>query len=124
MKDKIVVFRAEGPTTNSYFIDSLKELHYTIMSYPILKVKKIYNNKLDVRSDSIVFTTSFYSIYYLSNLTIERNFVLYTLGEASKNLAKNLGFKNIIECNGAAPAPRSPAKIPEQHLTTNQTAKM
>ena len=32
-------------------------------------------------------------------MTMERNFKLYTLGEASKNLAKELGFKNIIECN-------------------------
>ena len=29
-----------------------------------------------------------------------RNFYLYSLGRASSLLAKNLGFKNIIECNG------------------------
>merc|ERR1712225_81073 len=37
---------------------------------------------------------------YLSKLTNNRNFALYTLGKASAMLAKKLGFKNIIECNG------------------------
>mgnify|MGYP001161644519 FL=1 len=100
MKNNIVVFRAKGPTNNSYFIESLRELNYNVMSYPILKVEKISNNKFAFKSDSVILTTSFYSIYYLSRLTFERNFILYTLGEASKNLARKLGFKNIIECSG------------------------
>ena len=77
-----------------------QELNYNVMSYPILKVEKTPNNKFIFKSDSVILTTSFYSIYYLSRLTFERNFLLYTLGEASKNLARKLGFKNIIECNG------------------------
>ena len=100
MKSNVVIFRAKGPTSNSYLIESLSELNYNIMSYPILKVEEIPNDNFFLKSDSVVLTTSFYSIYYLSRLTFKRNFLLYTLGEASKNLAKKLGFKNIIECNG------------------------
>ena len=100
MKNNIVIFRAKGPTKNSYFIENLKKLNYNISSYPILKVKKILKQKLIFKSESVILTTSFYSIYYLSRITVERNFILYTLGDASKKLAKKLGFKNIIECNG------------------------
>ena len=99
MKPRIAIFRAKGPNKNPYFTENLKELNYTILNYPILKVKKIPTNNLVFQKNNVVLTTSFYSIYYLSRMTMERNFKLYTLGEASKNLAKELGFKNIIECN-------------------------
>ena len=45
MKNNVVVLRAKGPTNNSYFIESLRELNYNVMSYPILKVEKIPNDK-------------------------------------------------------------------------------
>ena len=69
MKNNIVIFRAKGPTKNSYFIENLKELNYNVMSYPILNVEKIPNNKLSFKSDSVILTTSFYSIYYLKGLS-------------------------------------------------------
>lgn len=100
MKNNIIVFRANGPIRNSYFVENLKELNYNIISYPILNVEKIPNAKIVFKSESVILTTSFYSIFYLSRITTERDFILYTLGQASKNLANKLGFKNIIECNG------------------------
>ncbi len=99
-KKHIIVFRANGPLKNTYLTDKLKKLNYKIINYPILIVKKIYTKEIKINNNDVVITTSFNSIYYLSKLTQNRIFNLYTLGRAATLLAKNLGFKNIIECNG------------------------
>jgi len=99
-KKNIVIFKSEGPLKNLNLRNQLKDLNFNILSYPILKVKKIYSKNLKVKENSIIFTTSFHSVFFLSELTLERNFKLYTLGEASSLLAKDLGFKNVIETNG------------------------
>jgi len=99
-KKYIIVFRADGPLKNTYLTDKLKKLNYKIINYPILIVKKIYTKEIKINNNDVVITTSFNSIYYLSQLTQNRVFDLYTLGKAATLLAKKLGFKNIIECNG------------------------
>ena len=99
-KKHIIVFRADGPLKNTYLTDKLKKLNYKIINYPILIVKKIYTKDINISNNDVVITTSFNSIYYLSQLTKDRIFDLYTLGKAATLLAKKLGFKNIIECNG------------------------
>ena len=96
----IVVFRAIGPLKNTYLTDKLEKLNYKIKNYPILNVKQIYKKKIKIYDNDLVITTSFNSIYYLSQLSQNRIFYLYTLGKASTLLAKRLGFKNIIECSG------------------------
>ena len=96
----IIIFRASGPLKNNYLNKKLEELNYTIKDYPILNIKKIYYKEIKVKDNDIVITSSFNSIYYLSTLTPNRNFCLYTLGQAASLLAKKLGFKNIIECSG------------------------
>ena len=101
IKEKhIIIFRASGPLKNTYLTDKLKKLNYKIKNYPILSVKKIHTKEIKVSDNDVVITTSFNSIYYLSQLTQNRVFDLYTLGKAATLLAKKLGFKNIIECNG------------------------
>lgn len=100
MKKYIIIFRADGPLKNTYLNISLEKLNYKIKNFPILNIKKIYNKEIKVRANDIVITTSFYGVYYLSTLTTNRDFHLYTLGKAAKLLAKKLGFKNIIECSG------------------------
>ena len=96
----IIIFRADGPLKNTYLTDKLKKLNYKIKNYPILTVKKIHTKEIKINNNDVVITTSFNSIYYLSHLTKNRIFDLYTLGKAASLLAKKLGFKNIIECNG------------------------
>ena len=96
----IIIFRAIGPLKNTYLTDKLGKLNYKIKDYPILNVKKIYTKEIKINNNDVVITTSFNSIYYLSQLTQNRSFVLYTLGKAATLLAKELGFKNIIECTG------------------------
>ena len=96
----IIIFRAKGPLENTYLINKLEKLNYQIKTFPILNIKKIYHKQIKISADDTVITTSFNSIYYLSTLTKNRNFCLYTLGKASFLLAKQFGFKNIIECNG------------------------
>ena len=101
IKEKhIIIFRASGPLKNTYLTNKLKKLNYKIKNYPILIVKKIHTKEIKVSDNDVVITTSFNSIYYLSQLTQNRVFDLYTLGKAATLLAKKLGFKNIIECNG------------------------
>tara|TARA_B100000900_G_C20551372_1_gene704871 strand:+ start:479 stop:1267 length:789 start_codon:yes stop_codon:yes gene_type:complete len=99
-KKNIIIFRAKGPLDNTYLSDQLRSLNYIIKSYPILKIKKTYHKKIKTTPYDKIITTSFYGIYYLSKLTKERDFYLYSLGKSSSLLAKNLGFKNIIECSG------------------------
>ena len=99
-KKNIIIFKAKGPLNNTYLNDKLKTLNYLVKSYPILKIKKIYYKKIKTTPNDKILTTSFYGIYFLSKLTKNRNFYLYALGRSSSLLAKNLGFKNIIECSG------------------------
>ena len=96
----IIIFRANGPLKNTYLADKLAKLNYKIKDYPILNVKKIYTKEIKINDNDIVITSSFNSIYYLSQLTQNRIFILYTLGKAATLLAEELGFKNIIECTG------------------------
>ena len=96
----IIIFRASGPLKNTYLSDKLAKLNYKIEDYPILNVKKIYTKEIKINDNDVVITSSFNSIYYLSQLTQNRIFILYTLGKAATLLAKKLGFKNIIECTG------------------------
>ncbi len=96
----IIIFRASGPLKNTYLVDKLAELNYKIKDYPILNVKKIYTKEIKINDNDVVMTSSFNSVYYLSKLTQNRIFILYTLGKAATLLARELGFKNIIECNG------------------------
>ena len=100
VKKHIIIFRASGPLKNNYLNNKLEKLNYTIKNYPILNIKKIYFKQIKVEDYDIVITSSFNSIYYLSTLTPNRNFYLYTLGQAASSLAKKLGFKNVIECSG------------------------
>ena len=92
----IIIFRANGPLKNTYLTDKLKKLNYKIINYPILIVKKIYTKEIKINDNDVVITSSFNSIYYLSQLTQNRTFILYTLGKAATLLAKELGFKNIL----------------------------
>ncbi len=96
----IIIFRASGPLKNTYLVDKLAKLNYKIKEYPILNVKKIYKKEIKISDNDVVITSSFNSVYYLSQLTQNRIFILYTLGKAATLLAKELGFKNIIECAG------------------------
>ena len=100
MKKKIIIFRASGPVSNIYLHQKLSHLNYSLVSFPILKVNKIYKDSILINSNDLVLTTSFYGVFYLSKLTQERNMSLFILGKSSNYLAKNLGFKNIIECAG------------------------
>lgn len=100
VKKHIIILRANGPLKNNYLDNKLKKLNYTIKSYPILSIKKIYHKDIRVNDNDIVITSSFNGLYYLSTLTPNRYFYLYTLGQATSLLAKKLGFKNIIECSG------------------------
>ena len=99
-KKHIIIFRASGPLKNTLLTKELEKLNYKIINLPILNIKKIYNKEIKIKANDIVVTTSFNSIYYLSTLTENRDFFLYTLGKAASILAKKLGFKNIIECSG------------------------
>ncbi len=99
-KKHIIIFRASGPLKNTLLTKELEKLNYKIINLPILNIKKIYNKEIKIKANDIVVTTSFNSIFYLSTLTENRKFFLYTLGKAASILAKKLGFKNIIECSG------------------------
>ena len=96
----IIIFRAIGPLKNTYLTNQLESLNYKIKNYPILHVKQIYKKEIKICDNDVVITSSFNSIYYLSQLSQNRIFNLYTLGKAATLLAKKLGFKNIIECSG------------------------
>lgn len=99
IKNNIIILRAKGPVQNNYLKNMLSDLNYKILSFPILKIKSIYNKNINISKNALVFTTSYYGIYFLSKLCKEKNFSLFTLGEASKKLAIKLGYKNIIECS-------------------------
>ena len=72
----IIIFRASGPLKNTYLADKLAKLNYKIKYYPILNVKKIYTKEIKIGDNDVVITSSFNGIYYLSQLTQNRAFIL------------------------------------------------
>ena len=77
----IIIFRASGPLKNTYLADKLEKLNYKIKDYPILNVKKIYTKEIKINDNDVVITTSFNSIYYLSQLTQNRIFIYIRLAK-------------------------------------------
>ena len=100
LKKKIIILRAKGPIRNDYLKNILSDLNFEIKSFPVLEIIRLYNKTINISKNALVFTTSYYGIYFLSKLSKEKEFILFTLGEASKRLAIKLGYKNIIECSG------------------------
>ncbi len=97
---RIVIFRSKGPINNYFLYKKLANQNLKVLEFPILKIKSINLKKINIDSNDVVITTSFYGIYFLSKLTSDRSFHIYVLGKSSQLLATKLGFKNIIECNG------------------------
>ena len=57
-------------------------------------------NDILTNNAQAVCTSSINGIFLLSKLTKDRKIKLFTMGNSSKKVAQDLGFKNIIDCNG------------------------
>ena len=68
LKNNIIILRAKGPIQNNYLKNMLSDLNYKILSFPILEIKSIYNKNINISKDALVFTTSYYGVYFLSKL--------------------------------------------------------
>ena len=60
----------------------------------------IYKKPINLDSAQAVLTTSSNAIKIFSDLSQNRTIPLYTVGSTSKKIAEELGYKNIIDCQG------------------------
>ena len=70
------------------------------MTFPILKIEHLYSKPINLHNAQALLTTSSNAIQIFSGLSKNRIIPIYTVGSTSKKLAKRLGFKNVIDCQG------------------------
>ena len=99
-KKYIVILRALGILDNNEIENILKNNLYNIITFPILKAETIYSKPINLNTSQAVLTTSSNAIKIFSQLSKKRNIPLYTVGSTSKKVAKRLGYKNVIDCQG------------------------
>ena len=96
----IVILRSSGIFCNKQLENILKASCYNVVTFPILKVEPLYFEPIDVYKAQAILTTSSNSIQIFSKLSTNREIPIYTVGNTSRQLAKRLGYKNVIDCNG------------------------
>ena len=99
-KEYIVIFRASGNFPNKELETLLKKTKYNIITLPILKIENMHSKPIDTLKAQAVLVTSSNGLFNLSKLSNDRLIKVFTVGSVSKNLAKKLGYKNIIDCDG------------------------
>ena len=77
-----------------------KNTHYEVLTFPILKIEQLHSKPIKLHNVNALLTTSSNAIQILSELSKNRIIPIYTVGSTSKKLAKRLGFKNVIDCQG------------------------
>ena len=101
MKKKyIIILRSSGPKINIFLERHIKLLNYFVKTYPILDMLPLRKRKILTNNAQAVCTSSINGIFLLSKLTEDRKIKLFTMGNSSKRIAQDLGFKNIIDCSG------------------------
>ena len=81
-------------------ISEIWHLYYEVLTFPILKVEHLYSRPIKHPNAQALLTTSSNAIQIFSGLSKNRIIPIYTVGNTSKKLAKRLGFKNVIDCQG------------------------
>ena len=99
-KKYIVILRDSGISSNNELEEHLKNNLYNIISFPILKVEILHSKPINPSGAQAVLTTSTNAIQIFSELSKNRNITMYTVGSTSKKVAENLGYKNVIDCQG------------------------
>ncbi len=96
----IVILRASGIQKSNELEDILKDCNYKIITFPILKIEQLYSKPIQLTNAQALLTTSSNAIQLFSELSKNRTIPIYTVGSSSKNVAKKLGYKNVIDCQG------------------------
>ena len=99
-KKYIVVLRASRISSNNKLEEIFKNNIYNIITFPILKVEILHSDPINPAGAQAVLTTSTNAIQIFSELSKNRKTTIYTVGSTSKEVAKNLGYKNVIDCEG------------------------
>ena len=99
-KKFIVIFRALSNFPNNELEKLLNRTKYSIITLPILKIENIYTKPINTLKAQAILVTSANGLYNLSKLSRDRSIKIFTVGSVSKKLAKELGFKNVIDCDG------------------------
>ena len=107
-KKFIVIFRALSNFPNNELENLLNSTKYNVITLPILKIENIYTKPINTLKAQAVLVTSSNGLYNLSKLSNDRSIKIFTVGSVSKKLAKKLGFKNVIDCDGDSVSSEQP----------------
>ena len=100
IKKFIVIFKSIGNFKNNELDSLLNKTIYNVISLPILKVVNIHCDPISTNGSQAILITSANGLYRLSELSYDRTTKLFAVGKTTKKLAKKLGYKNVIDCEG------------------------
>ncbi len=101
MKNKyIIIFRSMNYGNNLLLENATNKFNYAVKAYPILELKKLRRKKINVVTAQAICTSSINGILLLAELIDIRDIKIFTMGESSKKVARQCGFKNVIDCGG------------------------
>ena len=100
MKKYVIIFRSTLTISNQELEDNIKSIGFLVKTYPILEIKNIRKERISTINTQAICTSSANGILILSKLINDRKIKIFTMGNSSSKIAKECGFKNIIDCNG------------------------
>ena len=93
----MVILRASGIQKSNELEDILKDCNYKIITFPILKIEQLYSKPIQLTNAQALLTIFKCNTIIFRTLK-NRTIPIYTVGSSSKNVAKKLGYKNVIDC--------------------------
>ena len=99
-KKTIVIFRSVGKIANNELENMLLKKNFEVLTFPILSIVNINSKPISTSKTQAVLLTSSNGLYYFSKLSNDKLIKIFTIGSSTKKLALELGYKNVIDCNG------------------------
>ena len=84
----------------SDLIIKFKELGHTVSHLPLIKIKKIQYEEINIMIFSAIIFTSSNSIKYLNLDNINKTLKCFCVGSTTEKFARASGFQNVIAADG------------------------
>jgi len=82
-------------------IKKFRDLGHDVSHLPLLKIEQVENSNFDFKNyDALIFSSS-NSIKYLDKTNINKNIKCFSVGPATENKIRSLGFQNVIPAEGS-----------------------
>ncbi len=94
----IVITRPEEDSL--YLIDSLTKLGHSVTHLPVIKIKKLVTQKINLQNYKAIIFTSSNAIKYMNVEVLDSKIKCFCVGRATERTANQLGFLNTLSSEG------------------------